>query len=185
MTENHDGHRISLRQLFVLAGGVLLILTSGGYRSHCGRCADQKSEIKVLWITVATPEPHYDEYGIVERWEAAHGKPCPNIWLAGPFDDRRPDPRYWPRLHFRVAAARRTNDVAALVRAAPAAELRRTDALGRTVLHWLATHRTTPERDALVTFLIEQGLNPDQKDSDGLSARAWAANAGTAPLGRP
>ena len=168
--------------------GLALVLGSGGYRSHCGRCADQKTEIKLLWVTVATPEPHYDEYGIVERWEKAHPnrRPCPNIWLAGPFNDKQPDPRYWPRLHFRVAAARRVEDVDALVRATSATELRKADALGRTVLHWLATHRNTPERDALVGYLVEQGLSPDQKDEDGLSPREWAAaNVGTAPLGWP
>lgn len=95
--------------VLTLGLGLALLLTSGGYRSHCGRCADQKTEIKLLWVTVATPEPHYDEYGIVERWEKAHPNqgPCPNIWLAGPFDPKQPDPQYWPRLHFRVAAARR------------------------------------------------------------------------------
>ncbi len=188
MTANRDQRRKVSFRILGLAALVVLVLTSGGYRSHCGRCADQKTEIKVLWVTVATPEPHYDEFGIVERWEKAHAnrRPCPNIWLAGPFDPELPDPRYWPRLHFRIATARHLEDVEALVHAAPVAELQKTDALGRTVLHWLATHRVTPERDALVRFLVEQGLSPDQKDADGLSPRDWAAaNAGTAPLGWP
>lgn len=178
----------SWAMVLTLGLGLALLLTSGGYRSHCGRCADQKTEIKLLWITVATPEPHYDEYGIVERWEKAHPnqRPCPNIWLAGPFDPKQPDPQYWPRLHFRVAAARRVKDVDALVRAASAMELRKADALGRTVLHWLATHRNTPERDALVRFLVEQGLSPDHEDADGLTPREWAAaNSGTVPAGWP
>ena len=124
----------------------------------------------------------------MERWEKAHPnrKPCPNIWLAGPFNPKQLDPQYWPRLHFEVAAWRRHDDLSALLRAASVSELRKTDVLGRSVLHWLATHRVTPERDALVRFLVEQGLNPDQKDADGLSPREWAAaNAGTAPLGWP
>lgn len=188
MATNRDERRKNRLLLLAAAGIVVVGLTSGGSRSHCGRCADQKTEFKVLWVTVATPEPHYDEYGIVERWEAAHPnrRPCPNIWLAGPFDPEKPDQRYWPRLHFRVAVARRVEGVEALVRATPAAALRKTDALGRTVLHWLATHRATPAREALVRFLVEQGLSPDQKDADGLSPRDWAAaDARTAPLDWP
>ena len=185
-----NGNDRRARSLAILAAAALVVLvsTSGGYRSHCGRCADQKTEMKVLWITVATPEPHYDEYGIVTRWEKAHPNigPCPNIWLAGPFDPDQPDPQYWPRLHLRVAAARRTKDVEALIRTASVTALRKTDVLGRTILHWLATHKRTPERDGLVAFLVEQGLSRNQRDADGLSPRDWAsADPSTTPLGGP
>ena len=58
MTTNRDERRTIPIRILAVAALLVLVLTSGGFLSHCGRCADQKTEIKVFWLTVATPEPH-------------------------------------------------------------------------------------------------------------------------------
>lgn len=160
----------------------VVVMTSGPARWYCGRCGDQRSTFDILGVRFVT-EAHYDEFGIVEAWERAHARPCENIWLPGLLDGGRLNEEYWPPLHFAVAKLR-IEDLRSRLAAASPDELRRKDALGRTVLHWFAARHGGTARQELVDELIARGASLDARDEDAMTPRDWQQVAEATRLAR-
>lgn len=158
-------------RVLVMLGLVAVgFLTSGFARYQCGRCADQRTTFDLLTFSIVEIEPHYDEFGIVDVWEKAHGEPCKNLWRLGPFDDTRSDNPFFPPLHFRSATVRTRVAAEAIMLQESAADLNRQDALGRTPMHWLAGASGI---GALGSQLKQRGVRLDIKDEDGLTPLDW------------
>ena len=163
--------RISVSCL-VLMAIFLAVQISLNQPIHCGRCGIQKWEFYILWFDLA--DPCLDEYGTVGRWKCAHRSECDHIWLDGPLG--REDSEYWPALHLHVAKGGDLAKIEYSLRDLNASSVSATDALGRTLLHWLVMHPDVEGRDRLVGLLVEHGLSMESLDIDGLSPIDWRRN---------
>jgi hypothetical protein len=174
-----------MKRGFLLAlsiGAILLTIVlgvqfyqNGAY--HDGRCGSHRWLFRVLWFNL--DQPDYDEYGIEEQWVRAHRIPCEHIWIRGLLESD--DGAYWPPLHLAIAEGIPLNRIWNMVDNMSDTDLKKKDALGRTILHWLVGHPDIEHRQELVELLMKRGVSLDEKDSDGLSPRDWAVNSQKAP----
>lgn len=155
---------ILLGMLALVAAALLSFM---GIQYHDGRCGAQMWETAIGIVIDAD----YDEFGIEERWLAAHSGPCRHIWMLGALESD--DGEFWPPLHFKVARGADVKGLLADISKASPQDLHRVDKLGRTLIHWAVLWPYSDERMELVETLLARGLSLDVPDADGLTAREW------------
>ena len=155
--------------------GVLVLayqlITNGAY--ICGRCGTSWTVAHFLWLDLS--DPPYDEYGIEERWLRAHRQNCEHIWIRREGD--AVTNAYWSPLSFAIASGVDLAKLSPELLTMDAQALRKRDAMGRTIMHWLVVHPNVQKREELITALVAKGASLEDKDNDGLSPIDWAHNA--------
>lgn len=143
---------------------------NGGYSNI--ECGTQQWYLRILWMSF--DELPIDEYGIEERWKSAHKKKCSDTWER--FALGAEGSRYWPEIHLMIAKGVSINLIREKIKLSTTSELNKQDALGRTVLHWLAIHPNSKESEILSNELVERNLVKPLKDNEGLYPIDWKKN---------
>jgi len=158
---------ISLFSVIVLTVVVQFVFINGAYSNI--ECGTQKWVLKVLFFDFG--EPPMDEYGISERWSCAHEKKCGNEWERKALGSG--DSNYWPKLHLSVAKGTSIEVLKNNLEQLDEGELEQRDALGRSVLHWMAVHSNKKGSIALFDSLSASVDLTQLKDNDGLTPKDW------------